>query len=144
MVANGKLTLTDKVESKLNHLVQSGKCEVCTEPFYMNHSPLRIKRHNVPCKVIYHALLMDNKHAKREQRCSGYDNSRPGDIFHPDFLLGHPGFFNVTVANSVQPSFIIKAASNAGAAAEAAKACKDFRHKMTKLQQLVVYFIHLL
>ncbi len=81
---------------------------------------------------------------KREQRCSGYDNCPPGDIFHPDFLLGRPGFFDVTLANSVQLSFIIKAASNAGAAAEAAKACKDFRHKMTKLQQLVVYFIHLL
>ena len=65
---------------------------------------------------------------KREQRCSGYDNSRPGNIFHPDFLLGRPGFFDVTVANSLQPSFIIKAASNAGAAAEAAKACKDSRH----------------
>ena len=45
----------------------------------------------------------------------------------------------MTVANSLQPSFIIKSASNAGAAAEAAaenaeaaaevaEACKDFRH----------------
>ena len=73
--------------------------------------------------MIYHALLTDKKHAKREQLCSGYDSNRPGDIFHPDFLLGRPGFFNVTVANSLQPSFIIKAASNAGAA----EACKDFR-----------------
>ena len=47
---------------------------------------------------------------------------------HPDFLLGRPGFFDVTVANSLQPSFIIKAAINAGAVAEAAEACKDFRH----------------
>ena len=77
------------------------------------------------CEVIYHALLTDNKHAKREQSCSGYDNSRPGNIFHPDFLLGRLGFFDVTVANSLQPSFITKAVSNAGAAAEA---CKDFRH----------------
>ena len=65
---------------------------------------------------------------EKEQRCSGYDNSRPGDIFHPDFLLGHPSFFDVTVSNSLQPSFIIEAASNAGAAAEAAEACKDFLH----------------
>ena len=36
--------------------------------------------------------------------------------------------FDVTVANSLQPSFIIKAASNAGAAAEAAEDCQDFRH----------------
>ena len=75
----------------------------------------------------YHALLTDNKHAKWECH-SGYDSSRPGDLFHPDFLLGRPGFFNVTVANSLQPSFIIKASSNAGAAAEAAEACKDFHH----------------
>ena len=52
-----------------------------------NDGPLRIKRHGALCKVIYHALLTE-KHAKREQRCSGYDNSRPGDIFDPDFLLG--------------------------------------------------------
>ena len=77
----------------------------------MDNSPLQIKRHNVPCKVICYALLTDNKNAKRKQHCSGYDNSRPGDIFHPDFLLGCLGFFDVTEANSLQPSFIIKPAS---------------------------------
>ena len=103
-------TLTDKVVVNWTTWHDLGKCEVCTEPFHMDHGPLRIKRNNVPCKVIYHAILTNNKHAKREQRCSGYDNSRPGNIFHPDFLLGCPGFFDVTEANSLQPSFIIKAA----------------------------------
>ncbi|XP_062520169.1 uncharacterized protein LOC134195179 [Corticium candelabrum] len=95
-----------------NHLVSCG------------HGPLRIKCHDALCKVIYQALLTNNKHVKRE-RCSGFDNSRPGDTFHPDFLLDRPSFFDVTIANSLQPSFIITAAINAGAAAEA---CKDFCH----------------
>ena len=72
----------------------------------MDHGPLQIKRNNVLCKVIYHAILTNNKHAKREQRCSGYDNSRPDDIFHPDFLLGRPDFFDVTKANMQPAAFI--------------------------------------
>ena len=46
-------------------------------------------------------------------------------VFHSYFLLCRPRFVDVTVANSLQPLFIIEAASNAGAAAEA---CKDFCH----------------
>ena len=57
----------------------------------------------------------------KKKRCSGFDNSRPGDTYHPDFLLDRPGFFDVTIANSLQPSLIITAAINA-------EACKDFLH----------------
>ena len=65
------------------------------------HGPFPIKRHDALSEVIYPALLTENKYAKREQRCSGNDSSRSCDIFHPDFLLGLPGFFDEKVANSL-------------------------------------------
>jgi len=43
---------------------------------------------------------MDNKGAVREQHC-GESNNRPGDIYHPDFMLGKPAYFDVSVQNSL-------------------------------------------
>ena len=53
------------------------------------HSPLQIRRHNALYKVIYHALLTENEHTKREQCGSGYDNSCPADIQLWPKVVGH-------------------------------------------------------
>ena len=47
---------------------------------------LRIKRHDALCDVVFHALLEDHSGTRREQHCGGYDNSCPGDVYHPDFF----------------------------------------------------------
>jgi hypothetical protein len=36
--------------------------------------------------------------------------SRPGDVYHPDFDQGHPTYFDISVRNSLQASYIIQAA----------------------------------
>ena len=66
---------------------------------------------------------------KQEQRCSSFDVSRPDDIYHPDFLEGKLGYFDVTVCNSLQPSHIIKATTKAGSAPEVAEYNKDIQHE---------------
>ena len=98
------------------------------------HGPLRIKRHNAISEVIWHALLVDNKESKREQKCGGESNNRPGDVFHPDFLEGRPAFFDVSVRNSLQPSYVSKAAIKPGAAAEAGEIEKDEKHERAVTQ----------
>ena len=42
---------------------------------------------------------------------------------------GRPGYFDVTIRNSLQSSYILKAAIRPGAAAEAAEFEKDARHE---------------
>ena len=42
---------------------------------------------------------------------------------------GQPRYFDVTIRNSLQPSYILKAAIHPGAAAEAAEFEKDARHE---------------
>ena len=64
-------------------------------------SALINRRHNALCDIIWHALLIDNKAARREQTCSSNFKARSGDVFHPDFVDGRPTFFVVTVRNSV-------------------------------------------
>ena len=64
-------------------------------------------------------------------RCDSTSEARPGDIFHPDFERGLPTYFDLTVRNSLQPAYLIKAATCAGAAAEAGELEKDQRHGMT-------------
>ena len=64
----------------------------------------------------------------REMRCDSTSEARPGDIFHPDFERGLPTYFDLTVRNSLQPAYLIKAATCAGAAAEAGELEKDQRH----------------
>ncbi|XP_062511254.1 uncharacterized protein LOC134187153 [Corticium candelabrum] len=83
------------------------------------HGPLRKKCYNAISEVIWHALLVDNRDSKQEQKCGGESNNRIGDVFHPDFLEGRPAFFDVSVRNSMQPSYVYKAAIKPGAAAEA-------------------------
>ena len=54
-----------------------------------------LKRHAL-CDIMWHALLSDNKSCRREQNCSSNHQSRPGDIYHSDFLNGNPAFFDIT------------------------------------------------
>jgi hypothetical protein len=54
--------------------------------------------------------------------------SRPGDVYHPDFDQGHSTYFDISVCNSLQASYIIQAAIHAGVASEAGKLEKDYHH----------------
>ncbi len=87
-----------------------------------------IKRDDALCDVIFHWLLLDNSNVRREQRCSSHSMTRPVDVFHPDFSLGKPAYFDISVRNSFIPSHLINAAIKAGAAAEAVEVEKDERH----------------
>ena len=90
--------------------------------------PLRIKRHDTLCDVIFHWLLLDNSNVRREQRCSSHSMTIPGDVFHPDFSLGKAAYFDIFLRNSFTPSHLINAAINSGAAAVAGEVDKDERH----------------
>ncbi len=92
------------------------------------HGYLRSKRHDVQRDIIYHALLVDNEGAQLEQRCGQDSNSRPGDIFHPDFADGRPGYFDVSIRNTMQPAYVAKSAISAGAVAMAGEEEKDHGH----------------
>ena len=92
------------------------------------HGPLRTKRHDALRDIVYHALLVDNGGVRIEQKCGSESNNRPGDVFHPDFVLGHPAYFDVSVRNTMQPAYITKSANVAGTAAMAGEEEKDLRH----------------
>ena len=89
-----------------------------------SHGPLRIQRHDALVSIVHHALLQDYPGVLREQNVASYQ-SRPGDIYHPDFILGHPAYFDLSVRCTTQPSFIFAAASKAGVAAAAGEEAKD-------------------
>ncbi|XP_065902561.1 uncharacterized protein [Dysidea avara] len=47
--------------------------------------------------VVDHALFQDHPGVLREQGIASSDQSRPGDIYHPDFSLGRPAYFDLSV-----------------------------------------------
>ena len=94
-----------------------------------HHGPLRIERHDSLCDSLFHFLLIDNTDCQREQRCDSDSNSRPGDIYHPDFQQRKPAYFIVSVRNSLQPRFINDAAYQGGVTATAGEIEKDERHQ---------------
>jgi len=65
-------------------------------------------------------MLLDNPGVLREQRVSGDNQFRPGNLYHPDFCQGHPAFFDVSVHNTLSSSVISHASVSTGAAAAAA------------------------
>ena len=89
---------------------------------------MRIHRHDALCDVIFHALLQDNSGCKWEQRC-GSNLDRPGDVFHPDYLLGKPAYFDVTVHNPLQDSLLSQSAVLAGVAALRGEVEKDAHYE---------------
>ena len=91
---------------------------------------LTTKRHDALCEVVYNALLTDDSRCRREARCSSSNQTRPGDVYHPDFERGLPAYFDLSVRSSLQPSFLTQAASHPGAASEAGEMEKDERHHL--------------
>ena len=82
-----------------------------------SHGPLRIRRHNALCDIIYYALLEDSAHVRREQGVSGESASRPGDVFHPDFHNGRSTYFDISLRSAVHSGVISHSASASGFAA---------------------------
>ena len=80
------------------------------------------------CEVVFNALLVDDSRCRREMRCSSTSNSRHGDIFHPNFEHRLPTYFDSTVRNSLQPSYLVQAATCPEAAAAAGEIEKHQRH----------------
>ncbi|XP_062512057.1 uncharacterized protein LOC134187899 [Corticium candelabrum] len=91
---------------------------------------LTTKRHDALCEVVYNALLTDDSRCRREARCSSSNQTRPGDVYHPDFERGLPAYFDLSVRSSLQPSFLTQAASHPGAASDAGEMEKDERHHL--------------
>ena len=81
-----------------------------------SYDPYRIRRHDALRDIIWHALQQDNSKVRREQTIFGDNRSRPRDVYHPDFTNGKPTYFDVSVRNTLQPSSIIMASTNAGVA----------------------------
>ena len=98
---------------------------------YNQEQNLRMKRHNAFCEVVFNALLVDDSRCRREMLCSSTSNSRPGAIFHPNFEHGLPTYFDLTVRNSLQLSYLVEAATCLGAAAAAGEIETDQRHDAT-------------
>ena len=89
-----------------------------------------IQRHNALVSIVHHALLQDHPGVFREQGISSVQ-SHPGDIHHPDFRLGRPAYFDLSVSTT-QSALISCASSQAGVAAAAGEVAKD-----TKYQDMV-------
>jgi len=85
-----------------------------------SHGPLHIQRHDALISIIHRALLQDHPGVLHEQSIAS-DQSHPWDIYHPDFTLGHPAYFDLSVRCTAQPSFIFSAAGVAAIAGKEAK-----------------------
>ncbi len=70
-----------------------------------------------------------NGNCHKEQRCNTDTCARPDDIFHSDFEQGCTTYFDVTVRNTMQPSYVTQTAYRAGNAAAAGEREKDQRHE---------------
>ena len=94
-----------------------------------SHGSMRIRRHDALVDIVCHALSQSHSGVLKEQRVSYEDNSRPGDVYHPDFQHGRPAYFDVSVRSTTQPSHISFSSSCAGVAAAAGELAKDQRHQ---------------
>ena len=88
---------------------------------------MRNRHHDALVDIVCHALSQSHSGVLKE-RVSYEDNSRPGDVYHPDFQHGHPAYFDVSVRSTTQPSHI-SFSSCAGVAAAAGEIAKDQRHQ---------------
>ena len=94
-----------------------------------SHGPLRIRRHNALCDIIYYALLEDSADVRWEQGVSGESASRPGDVFYPDFHNDHPTYFDISVRSALHSGVITHSASSPGFAALKGEMERDARHR---------------
>ena len=51
-----------------------------------SYCPFLICRHDALTCLLFHSMLLDNPGLLSEERVSGNNQSRPGDLYHPDFL----------------------------------------------------------
>ena len=72
---------------------------------------------------------MDNGNCRKEQRCNTDTCVRPSDSFHPDFEQGCATYFDVTVRNTMQSSYVTQTAYSAGNAAAAGERENAQRHE---------------
>ena len=72
---------------------------------------------------------MDNRDCTNEQRCNSHNNARPGNLFHPDFLQDRAAYFDVTVRNSLQASYLLESAIQPRAAAAGGDSEKIARYE---------------
>ena len=93
-----------------------------------SHSPLRIQRHNALVSIVHHSLLQDHPGVLREQGISS-DQSRPGDVYHPDFHLGRPAYFDLSVRSTTQSGVISSASSQAGMATAVGEIAKYIQYQ---------------
>ena len=99
------------------------------------HGSLRSRRHNALRDIIYHTLLVDDAGSRIEERCRSTSFNRHGDVYHSNFTNSKPAYFNVSIWNTMQPSYIIPSSTLAGAAAFAGEKEKDAHPRRTwKLQ----------
>ena len=73
---------------------------------------MRICNHDALVNILHHALLQDHPGVIKEQHAYFDGSSRPGDIFHPDYQLGCPAYFNVSVHNTTQPAHNISSSTS--------------------------------
>ena len=97
------------------------------------HGSLRSRRHNALRDIIYHMLLVDDAGSHLEEHCSTTSFNRPGDVYRPNFTNGKPAYFDVSIWNTMQPSYIIPASTLAGAAAFTGEEEKD-AHRQTNVE----------
>ena len=89
---------------------------------------MRIQRHNALVSVVHHVLLQYHPGVLREQGISS-DQSRPGDIYHPDFHLGRFAYFDLSVSSTTQSAVISSASSQAGVATAVGEIAKDNQYQ---------------
>ena len=77
---------------------------------------------------MYCPTTQDHPGVLREQSISS-DQSRPGDIYHPDFHLGRPAYFDLFVRSTTQSAVISSASSQAGVAAAVGEIAKDTQYQ---------------
>ena len=99
--------------------------QFCDHLLSCSHGQLCIQCHDALVTIVHHALLQNHPGVLREQGIASSDQSCLGDMYHPDFSLGHPAYFDLSVRWTTQPAFISSAASQAGVAAAAGEEAKD-------------------
>ncbi|XP_062518264.1 uncharacterized protein LOC134193447 [Corticium candelabrum] len=93
------------------------------------HDSLRSRCHNAIRDIVYHTLLVDDAGSRVEECCSSTSFNRPGKVYHPNFTNGKPAYFDVSIWNTMQPSYIIPSSTLAEAAAFAEGEEKDAHHQ---------------
>ena len=79
--------------------------------------------------IVYHTLLVDDTDSRLEERCSSTYFNHLGDVYHLNFTNDKPTYFDVSIWNTMQPSYIIPSSTLAGAAAFAGEEEKDTHHQ---------------